>query len=384
MKMLHYTFLLPIGAFGGMEIQMVKRAADAILRGESSLFVGQPASRTVRFAASLGIPVESIRVRVDYVDLVAAWRLGKILKARDSNICVVGASKHLSLAVLARKLVLPDLAVVFYQQLHGSRKKRDPFHDWVYRNLDGAIVLTKKLKLSLVDRTVLPGEKIEVVPYGVDVEAFDPVKHNKREDRRKFDLPEEGLLVGLVGRIEEAKGQAVAIEAFAKAGIPDSMLVICGAEQQKGYLDRLREQARELRIEQSVRFLPFTTEIPSLMNAFDISLLPSRGETFGLVVIEAMAAGIPVIGTDAEGVPEIIDHQRNGILVPPGESDALAGAMRLLAEDDGLRERLGRQARQDVMERYDYTRQTEKFFQYCRAVYEARQGRTGIGRGPRP
>ena len=373
LKPFHYTFLLPLGAFGGMEIQTVKRAADAIHNGQSSLFVGQAASRVEKYASSLGIPFEPLTIKVDYVDLVAAYRLGKLMKTHASNVCVVAASRHLSIAILARRFFLPDLAVVFYQQLHASRRKKDPFHNWVYRNLDGAVVITERLKDSLAERTVLPREKIRVIPYGIDVDAFDPAIHNKRENRKKFDLPEDAFLVGLVGRIEETKGQAVAIEAFAKSGLRNSLLVICGAEQEKGYLEHLRQRTDELKMEESVRFLTFTTEIPALMNAFDLSLLPSLGETFGLVVIEAMAAGIPVIGTDAEGVPEIIDHERNGMLVPPGDVEALANAMRHLTENHGLRERLGRQARQDTIERYDYARQTERFFHYCRAVYRDRQ-----------
>ncbi len=376
MKPLHYTFLMPLGAFGGMEIQMVKRAADAMRLGESSLFVGQASSRAEEYARSLGVPVEAIKIRAEYIDFVAAYRLGKIMKACSSNVCVVGASKHLSLALLARKFHVPDMAVLFYQQLHASTKKRDPFHNWVYRNLDGAVVITQKLKDSLAARTVLPQEKIKVIPYGIDVDAFDPVKHDKRENRRRFSLPEDGFLVGLVGRIEEAKGQAVALEAFATANIPGATLVICGAPQRKSYWEHLQRRTAELRVEQSVRFLPFTTEIPFLMNAFDLSLLPSRSETFGLVVIEAMAAGVPVIGTDAGGVPEIIRHDENGMLVPPGDSHALAKILRLLREDDRLRERLGRQARRDAAERYDYTRQTDTFFDYCRAAYEERRGRS--------
>jgi len=375
MKPIHYTFLMPIGAFGGMEIQMVKRAADAMRLGQSSLFIGKPSSRVEKFALSLGIPVEAIKIRVDYVDLIAAHRLGNIMKARSSNICVVGASKYLSLALLARNLLVPDLAVVFYQQLHASSNKKDPFHNCVYRNLDGAVVLTQKLKDSLAHRTLLPKERIRVIPYGIEVEAFDPAKHSKKENRRQFDLPEDRFLVGLVGRIEEAKGQDVAIDAFAKANLANAMLVICGAAQTKDYLDHLKKRAAALKIEESVRFLPFTSEIPALMNAFDLSLLPSRGETFGLVVIEAMAAGIPVIGTDAEGVPEIIRQEENGLLVPPGDSDALANSLRRLTEDGTLRDRLGRQARQDTIERYDYARQTEKFFAYCRSVYEEREAR---------
>ena len=155
--------------------------------------------------------------------------------------------------------------------------------------------------------------------------------------------------------------------------------MICGAPQTKDFLEHLKHRTAELKLEGSVRFLPFTTEIPSLMNAFDLSLLPSRGETFGLVVIEAMAAGVPVIGTDAEGVPEIIRHRENGMLVPPEDSDALADTIRCLVEDNGLRQRLGRRARQDTIERYDYTRQTQKFFDYCRHVYEERQKKLAMG-----
>jgi glycosyltransferase involved in cell wall biosynthesis len=370
---LHYTFLLPSGAFGGLEMQMVNRAADAIRNGESSLFVGRPGRTAGEHANSMGVPVKPLQIKRDYIDLVAAYRLGKIMKSAESSVCVVGESKYLSLAILARKLLLPELAIVFYQQLHGSRKKKDPFHNWVYRNLDGAVVLTRKLRHSLAERTVFPKKKIEVIPYGIDVDAFDPERHDREQNRRIFNLPESAFLIGLVGRIEEAKGQAVAIEAFAEARAPNSALVICGSAQQEGYLESLKKRIRELGIEDAVHFLEFTSEVPALMNAFDLSLLPSRGETFGLVVIEAMAAGIPVIGTDAEGVPEIIDHERNGMLVPPGDVEALANAMRRLAANHGLRERLGKQARQDTLERYDYRTQTKKFFAFCKAVYENRQ-----------
>ncbi len=374
-KKTHYTLFLPSSAFGGLEIQMVKRAADAIRNGDSSLFVGRPGRRPERYARSLGVPVESVEVRRDYVDLIAAYRLGKILGRAGSDVCIVGESNHLSLAILAGKLSRAQPAIIYYQQLHSSRKKKDPFHNWVYRNLDGAVVLTQRLKDSLADRTLLPTEKIRVIPYGIEVDAFDPAKHRRTENRRQFGLPEDRFLIGLVGRIERAKGQDVAIEAFAKASLPNAVLVICGAPQTKDYLDHLKTRAAGLKMEESVLFLPFTTEIPSLMNAFDLSLLPSRGETFGLVVIEAMAAGIPVIGTDAEGVPEIIRHDTNGMLVPPGDSDAMAKSIRLLAEDEALRHRLGKKARQDTIERYEYNKQTERFFDYCRTVYIDRRGK---------
>ncbi len=103
---MHYTFFLPSAAFGGLEMQMAVRAADAIRNGDSSLFVGIPGP-PARLALSLGVPVETLRVKRDYVDLVAAFRLGRMMKRAASNVCIVAESKHLSLAILARRLVLP-------------------------------------------------------------------------------------------------------------------------------------------------------------------------------------------------------------------------------------------------------------------------------------
>jgi glycosyltransferase involved in cell wall biosynthesis len=110
-----------------------------------------------------------------------------------------------------------------------------------------------------------------------------------------------------------------------------------------------------------------------LMNSLDLFLLPSEAETFGLVNIEAMASGVPVIATEAGGVPEIIQHGENGMLFRPGDAEAAAGFMKLLAENHDLRDRMGKQARQDALNRYAYGRQTDQFFDFCRNTYLRRQ-----------
>jgi len=112
--------------------------------------------------------------------------------------------------------------------------------------------------------------------------------------------------------------------------------------------------------------------MPCFMNAMDISLLPSKREAFGLVVIEAMASGLPVIGTNTGGVPEIITHEKNGLLFEPFDVDKLAKYMKLLAEDRKLREKFGEQARIDSIERYDYKNQTDIFFNYVIEMYKKR------------
>ncbi len=374
---IHYTFLIPSTAFGGLEIQTVERAADAIRSGGRALVVTTASSRVASYARSLEIPVEHLRPKPEYVDPAAIRRLGRMMRRKRSSVCVVAMSKHLSIALLARGLFARDLAVVYYRQIQAGRKKRDPFHDWIYRNLDGAIVLTERMKEDLQRATVLPGDRIEVIPYGVHLDRFDPGARDKRDARRRFGLPEEAFVAGLVGRIEAGKGQHVAVEAFARAAVPGALLVLCGSPQGEAYLEELKARIRALGIESSVRILPFTFEVPTLMGAFDVSLLPSRRETFGLVVIEAMAAGLPVIATRAGGVPEIVDHGETGLLFDPGDTETLARHIRRLAEDASLRESLGRRARKAAEGRYDYAVQADRFLGFCRAAAERRRARKG-------
>jgi len=372
---LHYTFLAHEIGFGGLEIQTVKRAADALQRGERSLLVSPTDWPVQRYARSLNVPVAHLKMRYPYLNLVAACKLGRIMQRAHSNVCVVTSTRNLSVAILARDLSAPNLAVVLYQQIGFSREKKDLFHNWLYRSLDGAVVLTNRMRKTLSEKTILPIEKAQAIPYGLDLEAYDPNNHKKPDTRRRFGLPQDGFIIGLVGRIAPEKGQKIAIQAFAKAAIPNSTLVLCGGCSVKlqDYLESLKRASRDLGVEESVRFFPFTEEIPMLMNSLDLFLLPSEAETFGLVNIEAMASGVPVIATEAGGVPEIIQHGENGMLFRPGDAEAAAGFIKLLAENHDLRDRMGKQARQDALNRYAYGRQTDQFFDFCRNTYLRRQ-----------
>jgi glycosyltransferase involved in cell wall biosynthesis len=371
----HYTFLSPVVGFGGLEMQTVKRAADARQRGDGALLVTLPETEIERHAKSLDLPVAQLDIRFRYLNVWAAYRLGRIMKRAHSSVCVVSSTRDLSVAILARDLCVRDLAVVLYQQIQFSRKKKDPFHDWIYRSLDGAVVLTNRMRKTLSERTVFPIEKIQVVPYGLDLEVFDPGNHQKLDNRKRFGLPQDGFIIGLIGRIAPEKGQKTAIQAFAKAAIPNSTLVLCGgcSVRLQDYFESLKRISRDLGVEGSVRFLPFTDEIPMLMNSLDLFLLPSEAETFGLVNIEAMASGVPVIATEAGGVPEIIQHGENGMLFHPGDAEAAAGFMKLLAKNHDLRARMGKHAREDALNRYAYRRQTDQFFDFCRNAYLRRQ-----------
>ncbi|MFC2131543.1 glycosyltransferase family 4 protein [Bacteroidota bacterium] len=372
MKQYNFIFLIPNTAFGGLEIQMVNRAVDAVEMGHNSLFISLEGSRVEKYALEKNLKVESLNINVRYVDFLAAFKLGRLMKQNSIDVCVVGKSDYLSIATIARNIFSKKTAIIYYQQLEAQMSKKDIFHNWVYKNLDAAVVLTDVMKKKLPECTVFDNNKIAVIPYGLHLNQFDPANHNKIENRKKFNLPVEKFLIGLPGRITETKGQAIAIKAFSKAKIPDSQIVLCGDNGNNEGLNRLKALAKSVCVYEDLIYVPFTFEMPAFMNAMDISILPSLREAFGLVVIEAMASGLPVIATNAGGVPEIIIHKQNGLLFEPFDIDTLAQYMKLLAKDRKLREKLGKQARIDSETRYDYINQSGKFFNYVIDMYKNR------------
>lgn len=110
-----------------------------------------------------------------------------------------------------------------------------------------------------------------------------------------------------------------------------------------------------------MHWLGFRSDVPSINKATDIFVLPSRFEGFGLVLAEAMAAGAACVTYNSSNMPELIDHERNGLLVPIADIDALANAIVRLCNDAELRKRLGAAARQTVHERFSAERMTEDY-----------------------
>jgi len=165
-----------------------------------------------------------------------------------------------------------------------------------------------------------------------------------------------GLRIGMVGRLTHWKGQHVFLHALAKAfpngtgdGVGSWEAVFVGAPLfgEDAYESELRRLTEELGLDGHVRFLGFREDVGDELAAMDVlvhaSVIP---EPFGQVVVEGMAAGLPVVAADSGGPAEVIDHGVNGVLYPPGDSAALAEALRALVDDPELRARLGRGARE--------------------------------------
>ncbi|EEB74560.1 glycosyltransferase family 4 protein [Thermococcus sp. AM4] len=186
---------------------------------------------------------------------------------------------------------------------------------------------------------------IEVIQNGVNVDFFD-IPLSKEEAKERLGLGERVILY--VGRIEPRKGVSTLINAMRHV---DGTLLIAG---QGSMLPLLKERARLLGISKKVRFLGRVeySELPLYYRASDVFVLPSLSEAFGIVLLEAMASGTPVIGTSVGGIPEIIDGC--GIIVPPGNAKKLAEAINLILGNQNIEKRFGRLGKRRVEKVYDW------------------------------
>ena len=216
------------------------------------------------------------------------------------------------------------------------------------------IAVSQATRTFLITRNFVPPSRIEVIPNFVDHRRFAGVGHDSRAHlRQALGIDETCPLIGFVGTVLPEKGWPDFVSVLAKvsAAEPAARLLVVGSVT-PAYRGALEAQARELGVAQKIVWAGERADIPKVLSAVDIFVSLSRQETFGLSILEAMAAGIPVVATAVGGVPEVVRDGETGLLVPPEDRDAMAGAIVALLGDDHRRRQLGQSGQRDARERF--------------------------------
>jgi glycosyltransferase involved in cell wall biosynthesis len=220
--------------------------------------------------------------------------------------------------------------------------------DLLLANSKASLAALRRLRPGVESRLITLGTPIRPVP---EVEA--------RAARAALGVPADGILIGVFGRLQRWKGQDVFVEAalqVARARQGSRFIVVGGSVfgLEPAFFEGLKRRVSESGLTERVMFTGFRTDVPALMAACDIVCHTSRvPEPFGMVIIEAMALGRPVIASRGGGPSEIIESGTSGILVAPEDPEALASEMLRLCDDPGERQRLGDNAARRVKDSFD-------------------------------
>jgi glycosyltransferase involved in cell wall biosynthesis len=292
-----------------------------------------------------------VRPMAPWSDLRALGTLVRRIRRGRFDLVHTHASKAGILGRLAARLAgVPRIVHTPHGHVftgYAGRRTTDLFvrlERWAATVTDRIVTLTDQEARDHLARGIgRPGQFVSI-PSGIDAGTFEKPATGPAAVRVALGLPPSARLVGTVGRLTPIKGQRFLVDAFAGLAprLPDLYLVLIGDGE---LAEPLRARARAAGVGDRVRFLGWRDDLPDLLHALDVFVLPSLNEGMGRALVEAMAAGRPIVASRAGGIPEVLADGQAGLLVEPANAGALAEALARVLGDPALAARLAEAAR---------------------------------------
>ena len=324
-------------ALGGLELYTYRSMEWFRERGHLELSVVRPSTPFDEWLRSNEFDYRNLDARATW-PLKTAWSLSKIIDDKLIDAVHINWGEDLRLAVFAKRLSKQKPALVYSRHMRIPGSKRDPYHRWFYQKVDLVIVTTKEMHAQAIAHLPIDTERVHHLYLGVAQPR--PVAPEECEHFwMDGELNRDRFSIGLFGRVEHTKGQHVLVDAMHRlvgSGC-DVQAVIVGEAMNPTYYNNLKKQIIDHSLQDRVRLQGLIPDANRLMPCFDVVVLSSYCEHFGLVLIEAMHAGVTVIGTKAGGVPEIIDDGTTGLLCEPGNAIDLAAKIEQLYRNEEMK-----------------------------------------------
>jgi len=299
------------------------------------------------------IPLSSLVRRIDPLrDLIALFYLWRFMIRERPGLVHTHSSKAGILGRLAARLAGVPAVVhtphghVFYGHFGSLASKIYLLVERIMACItDRLIALTHGERDDYLALSVGDPKKIFTIHSGVDIDHYLHAKVNIQGKRKSLGLKPEGLVVGTVGWLLPIKGPMYLLKAMAEVWkeYPETSLVFVGKGDLEG---ELTQEASCMGASEKVWFLGWRDDINEILPVLDIFVLPSLNEGMGRVLVEAMAAGRPIVASNAGGIPDLIYQGENGLLVPPADPKALARELVFLISNPGKRREMGDKGRE--------------------------------------
>lgn len=353
--------------WGGGEVYTINLCQRLIAKGYNVMLACRPGSDISRIATQNAITLLELPL-TGAVDFRSAWKLSQFCRENGINIVHVHLARDYWIARYLKTL-LPEIHLVFTRHLLKPIRSTF-FHKWLFKKVDKVIAVSNAVKESLLIQNLLPPERIITIYNGIDVNRFASASGTIRKE---LGFDKNLKLIGIIGQISPHKGSDLFITSAALVSkqYPNTRFLLVGDDFQNGkYIEELKQLSHNLGIGDQVFFLGQRTGIPEIMKDLDIFVLTSKNESFGLVITEAMAAGLPVIAINAGGAIEIVQNNKTGLLVDPDQPASLANAIGILLENQYLAQAFGEAGQKRAFEKFDLERMVEEIIAVFKMILE--------------
>ena len=349
MSRMNVLFLTTHLNAGGITSYLLTLAQGMRQRGIEVHLVSSGGRREEEFS-SLGVRLSSLDIRtkseLDFRIYKVLPRLRRYME--QHHIDILHAQTRITQVM--GQLLKSMTGRPYVSTCHGffqGRLSRRLFPCWG----DAVIAISEAVCHHLVSDFHIDEGRVVLIKSGVDLRAYAPAdEETKRQLRRKYHLG-EGQVIGNIARLSDVKGQDILIAALPTvvAQMPDVKLLIAG----EGKMEKtLKAMVKTFHVERHVLFCPLVNKTAELLSVLDVFVMPSRQEGLGRSIMEAQAAGLPVIASNVGGIPSLIEHGKTGILIEPESPSVLArDLMELLGDEKRLRE-MGNAGREFALQHY--------------------------------
>ncbi len=318
---MNIAFYISSTGWGGLEMNTLKLAGLLTENAYKITLISQKESTIYNKGKDIFSSVVLLKKPGKYFDFISAKKISTALKKRNIQKIMVFDNKDIDVISWTKKLFFNKLTLIYQQHMQLRLNKKDFLHTFRYKSIDYWISPLEYLKSRVLENTNVQEEKIHVIPLGVNIKRFTKQKYTKQEARATLKINPKAPLMGIIGRITQKKGQLFLVEALAKLKQENLNveLLIFGSPtvnepEAKLYFQQIKENVKKNALENTVHFVDFNEDVALFYNAIDIFVLATESETYGMVTIEAMLSGIPVIATNSGGTSEILDFGNYGTL----------------------------------------------------------------------
>lgn len=377
MKVLHTNFLR---GWGGQSNRILTECIGLKNLGWDVLLSVPPESKLAERSREANLPVN------DTVRYVGGLRLGvindaralhRIIKEYQPDIVHLHGGRDSWAYAKAISFIPKSQRPITIRSKHNIFPVADHFlNRWQYGTLfDSIVCISTAITRQLAEKSYIDENNLVTIPSAIDAHRFDTAPHIRETMRRQLGYDDTHIVIGITGRLRREKAHDVLFRAVPHviSQCPTVRFVCFGSGSLGGDLANSLQQSG---MTDYVQMAGFRKDVPACLSALDIYTQPSRSEGLGTSVLEAGAAGLPIVATDCGGIPDIIRHEQTGLLVPVENEHALAKALLRMARDTDLRSRLGQAARAHVKTHFSVENLVQKTDEHYREMLQRHRHHT--------